>query len=647
MKVLFDDLSNASCGFLTAALTLAVLALGHVAADSVPIPLDQIAKTTWTYKTVGSLDIKLDVYRPEDNQLRPVVIWVHGGGLIMGSRTGVSRRVREPLLQAGYVLASIDYRLAPETKLPEILQDLEDAYTWVHENGPRRFGGNTDRLIVMGGSAGGYPYLYCRVFRAKPRPTALVSFWGYGDLTGAWYSRPSEFYRRQPMVARHDALQGVSGPPVVDGRADGRNGARFYLYCRQQGLWPLEVSGFDPDKESAAYDDFCPVRNVTADYPPTLMRSPDADAYDEASRLLSEAMPAAITRFGDAHPDTLGLQLASAQLRRRRGEHAEAAQQFDALRPGLENALGPNHRETRVALFEAGLAFEAIGQLPAAAARLGVATERCAAAGDAVLPEQLEYELVWLRVRSKLNQHLEIADRYRAAVERAAEVFAADSPRLQGARRSWATHLGHLAGALYGQERFGEAIDVLRRCHAAYRTLEDPRGIELSCARVGQGMRQERRRVRRCALAGAASVRRQVAAGRNLGTPSRVLPHEPANARPDGRGGAFAPRRFDTQGTSGHALLASRSFSRRDGAAVVRRTFRPNRHRWRRLRWLGRAVARRPDLLHDRHGHRARRCHADDRAGRDPEVRRLGLHQRARHAAQLAWQHVARDVVCR
>ncbi len=55
--------------------------------------------------------------------------------------------------------------------------------------------------------------------------------------------------------------------------------------CRQQGTWPIEASGHDPRKEPKWFDPYCPIRNVTRDYPPTLLihGTADTDVPDEES----------------------------------------------------------------------------------------------------------------------------------------------------------------------------------------------------------------------------------------------------------------------------------------------------------------------------------------------------------------------------
>jgi hypothetical protein len=57
-------------------------------------------------------------------------------------------------LDAGFNLISIDSRLAPETKLPFIIEDLRDAFGWVRQRGAELAGIDRDRIAVVGHSAG-------------------------------------------------------------------------------------------------------------------------------------------------------------------------------------------------------------------------------------------------------------------------------------------------------------------------------------------------------------------------------------------------------------------------------------------------------------------------------------------------------------
>ena len=66
-----------------------------------PAALAEVTKRTFTYKEAGTLAIRADVYREADDRVRPVVVWIHGGALIMGHREGVSLRLKEAMLAAG------------------------------------------------------------------------------------------------------------------------------------------------------------------------------------------------------------------------------------------------------------------------------------------------------------------------------------------------------------------------------------------------------------------------------------------------------------------------------------------------------------------------------------------------------------------
>jgi acetyl esterase/lipase len=250
----------------------------------------EVRTQTYTYKQVGDLEIKANVYRADDEKVRPVVVWIHGGALIMGGRDSVNGRVKKMFLDAGYAIVSIDYRLAPETKLSAIIEDLEDAFKWIRTEGPELFKIDAGKIAVLGGSAGGYLTL-ATGHRVKPRPTVLVAFYGYGDLIGDWYSKPSPHPRHhRSKMPEEQVRQIVSGPAIANSRDRNGNGGAFYQFCRQRGLWPREVSGWDPHKEAAKFDPYMPVRNVTGQYPPTLLihGTKDTDVPFEQSVMMAE-----------------------------------------------------------------------------------------------------------------------------------------------------------------------------------------------------------------------------------------------------------------------------------------------------------------------------------------------------------------------
>jgi len=233
--------------------------------------------TSLVYKVDDGCEIAVDVYRPDDGFVRPILIYIHGGALIMGSRAWIHPTQVDLFLADGFAIVSIDYRLAPESRLASIVEDVQDAFAWARTEGASRFNLDPTRVGVVGHSAGGYLALLSG-YRVDPRPRAIVSNYGYGDIAGAWYSRPDPFYCQQPLVFDGDARAAVGQQPISDGSGPASEGRRhFYIYCRQRGLWPREVVGADPDSEPAAFVPFCPVCNVTPDYPPTLLVHGDHD----------------------------------------------------------------------------------------------------------------------------------------------------------------------------------------------------------------------------------------------------------------------------------------------------------------------------------------------------------------------------------
>ena len=244
----------------------------------------QLTKATYVYKRVGDCEIKADVYRTPGADVRPVVIWIHGGALIFGDRGTIRPDQLARYLEAGFVLVSIDYRLAPETKLPAILEDVRDAYQWVRQQGPGLFQIDPDRVALVGNSAGGYLALMVGA-SVTPRPKAIASFYGYGDLTRDFTTRPDSQYLGLPKVSKEDAAKAVGSRVISESPLFPR--VAFYNYTRQTGRWTREVAGLDP-RQRIKLSRLSPIRYVTKEFPPTILLHGDKDAdvpYEESVRM--------------------------------------------------------------------------------------------------------------------------------------------------------------------------------------------------------------------------------------------------------------------------------------------------------------------------------------------------------------------------
>lgn len=271
----FQHLAQAVAGWMP----VVVLAVNLHASDSAIAQENSpaFAKTAYPYKTVDQLKIQADVYRHEDTVKRPVIVWLHGGALIMGSRGGVPKQLRDLAEQEGFVLVSLEYRLAPEAKLSEIIEDLKDGLKWVRQAGPELFHADPSRLVVAGASAGGYLALMSGIV-SDPPPLAIVSYWGFGDVDGDWTTKPSEAYRKGKLIEKETAWAGVGEQVLTSTNPqNGRGRSTFFLYLKQTGRWINAVSGLDPQTDREKLTPFCPIRNLSPKYPPTLFLHGTAD----------------------------------------------------------------------------------------------------------------------------------------------------------------------------------------------------------------------------------------------------------------------------------------------------------------------------------------------------------------------------------
>lgn len=205
---------------------------------------------------------RLDLYLPTQVANPPLVMFVHGGTWMTGSKEG-HRWIGQTLALHGYAAAVINYSLSPIARFPAHVEDCAAAFAWLHRHaGDKRF--DQDRMFVMGHSAGAHLVallaLDPRYLQAVQVPTTAIR--GVLGLSGVYDVRPAN--------------------PALDG-----------------------VFGRDPERRDLA----SPFLHVTASAPPFLLTWADHDiaglAFSGASlreRLRQLGVPVQAVQFdGENH----------------------------------------------------------------------------------------------------------------------------------------------------------------------------------------------------------------------------------------------------------------------------------------------------------------------------------------------------------
>lgn len=100
------------------------------------------------------MGVRLHIYRPEVRQSRAALLWIHGGGFIIGGAIQDDRFCAETCRELGIVIVSVDYRLAPEHPFPAALDDCHRAWSWLRDSA-EPLGIDPARIVIGGQSAGG------------------------------------------------------------------------------------------------------------------------------------------------------------------------------------------------------------------------------------------------------------------------------------------------------------------------------------------------------------------------------------------------------------------------------------------------------------------------------------------------------------
>ncbi|GKS57841.1 esterase [Nitrospira sp.] len=103
----------------------------------------------------GAPDVMVRLYRPETRpEPLPALLWIHGGGYVLGSVQATDLQAKTMARALGCVVASVEYRLAPEHPFPAALDDCYAALAWLSRTAPQ-IGIDQSRIAIGGASAGG------------------------------------------------------------------------------------------------------------------------------------------------------------------------------------------------------------------------------------------------------------------------------------------------------------------------------------------------------------------------------------------------------------------------------------------------------------------------------------------------------------
>jgi acetyl esterase/lipase len=140
------------------------------------------------YAERAGLELRLDLYQPPSTGLAPGVIVIHGGSWQGGDRTQLAA-LNSYLAARGYVVAAINYRLAPQHPWPAARDDVRAAIDYLKTNAPE-IGLDPTRLVLLGRSAGGQLALVTAYASDDPAIRGVISFYAPTDLLYG-YANPS------------------------------------------------------------------------------------------------------------------------------------------------------------------------------------------------------------------------------------------------------------------------------------------------------------------------------------------------------------------------------------------------------------------------------------------------------------------------
>jgi acetyl esterase/lipase len=223
-------LSLLMVGILAVATPLASAADNKAKMLEVPIKepsVNLISDVVYSQQPIygdSNVPLEMDILQPEGKKPLPAVVFVPGGGF-MSANNDKSVQQRMTISEAGYVVASIEYRVTPQSTFPSPLEDVKAAIRYLRANA-EKFNIDPENIVVMGSSAGGYLAAFAGITNGLAEfdkgenldqssdVKAVIDLYGLSDLTrvGDGFSEEIQALHKSPSAPEG---MWVNGPSVM------------------------------------------------------------------------------------------------------------------------------------------------------------------------------------------------------------------------------------------------------------------------------------------------------------------------------------------------------------------------------------------------------------------------------------------------
>lgn len=180
------------------------------------------------------LTIEAMLYQDDEIAPKSNLIYLHGGGLLYGTKEDLPHLHLEIFTQAGLQIFAINYPLAPHAQIEDIVSSILSSIKQL-QNQP-----NFTEIpyFLFGRSAGAYLALLTATKINQQtdikKPQGVISYYGYGFLTDGWFDSQSLHYLKLPLVSE-STFQSLIATPSQE--ADLKTHFSCYIYARQSGKW--------------------------------------------------------------------------------------------------------------------------------------------------------------------------------------------------------------------------------------------------------------------------------------------------------------------------------------------------------------------------------------------------------------------------